>query len=155
MKNIKLLLFVSVLLGFLACEKPTYDVDVSIKNHTPYLVHQWKLSEVTQVDAKAGPGQLKEVDISQAVLNTGESMLEFSDGNFTASGFASDLFGASGSWALDNPEFPTSIVVNGGTNIALSRSILEFSKELIVQNDIINCVDNSVSTSYIYTFEKQ
>lgn len=143
--------------GFFSCEKPTYQLDVSIDDHTSNFVHSWELTTVTQIDQKAGPGKLKSLDISAAALKN-TSALTFTQGNYTASGVITELFGDSGTWSLDNAEFPTTIRISnaeGDSEVPLGRSVLEFSDELHLQNDVYNCIDGTLVTSYVYVLNKK
>ena len=145
--------------AFFACQPDEIeDVNTSLDEHTAYLQHQWELSGIEQVDKNAQPGQLDRLDISAAILGTSSSNLTFNDGNYTADGAIGDLIGANGSWSLDNPSFPTKVLVNRdgtSTSLVLSQSILEFSEQLIFQVDKNNCITDEPSVSYIYTFTKK
>ena len=64
-----------------ACQDKTIeDVFTEIKDHTPYMQHEWNLKQVVQTDENAGPGKLKSLDISSAILSEGEAFINF-DGN--------------------------------------------------------------------------
>jgi len=144
--------------AFFSCQKETYQVDAEIKDHTANLAHSWVLKKVVQSDAKAGPGKLKQLEITSAVVTGDASEISFSDDTYTATGYIQEIFGQSGNWSLDNPNFPTAIKIENTTgtrSVPLGRSVLEFSNELHIRNDVYNCRDNTLATSYIFIFEKK
>lgn len=145
-------------LGIISCKEEIVDVHTSIEDHTPFIQYEWTLSKVTQKDEKAGPGKLIEQDISAGVLSSGTSELSFEGNNFTASGVISDGIGSSGTWELDDVNFPTKIITTseqGTTEITLGESILSFSEELVLKDERTYCEDGTLSTSYLYVFEKK
>ena len=151
-------LIILLALGFWACEKPEYQLDVAITDHTPYFAHTWELVSVQQIDHKAGPGKLKRLDISSSVLAAGASEVTFTESSFNASGLISELLGESGTWSLDNAEFPTAIRVSnaeGQTEIPLEKAVLSFSNQMQIRNDVYNCVDGTLATGYVYVFNKK
>lgn len=150
-----------LLLGFgiIACtpEQPG-DVNTSLDDHTPYLQHDWVLTSVVQRDFKANPGQLAKLDISDAVIAGQETTLKFDGNNYTATGIMAQAYGASGSWSLDDPNFPTRILLNDGAedrSILLSQSILSFSENLVLEVTNVSCTDATPTVGYDYTFTKQ
>lgn len=151
--NFILCLFIATLF-FSNCEKQEYNVDATIEDHTPYLIHEWELKKVEQIDAKAAPGQRSTLNITTAALKGSSSTIQFTADQFTATGLISEVFGTTGNWQFNNPEFPSSIIINGGNEVSLGRSILEFSKEFVVQRNVEGCESGDVVTSYIYVFEK-
>ncbi len=155
MRILKISLFV---LLFFGCKDPVYKVDAEIKDHSAYMQHEWQLVRVLQTDSKAGPGKLKELDITNAVLGGGTSKLNFSSNEYTVTGFLTSLFGESGSWSFDNPKFPTKLILNTNNDtkeVTLGKSILEFSTELYLNEERYFCKDNSESVKYSYILEKK
>lgn len=151
----KIFLFAIILGSLLSCQPDEVgDVNTSIEDHTSYLEHTWTLSKIVQKDENAQPGQLASLDISSAVLAAQMSQITFNENTYSADGLMADILGPSGSWSLDNPEFPTRIITDNNS-LLLGQSIRSFSDELIIKVDNYSCLDNSLTTSYLYTFTKQ
>lgn len=157
-KRLLLLEMLTLVLFVTACQpEVNEDVNTSLDDHTAYLLHSWELNTLIQTDETAQPGQLKDLDISRGAI-VDASILTFDVDTYVASGVISQLTGTEGNWSLDDPLFPTKILMTSdgqSYELTLGQSILSFSNELLLLNTKRSCKDDSPTVSYTYTFVKQ
>jgi len=116
----------------------------------------WQLSEVLMIDKSAGPFALKEFDVSAAYFGSNPSEMSFNSADFTYthnSGSAPDLFGASGTWAFDDNDFPTLITINDGSGpkvLTLVRTVRATDQTL--QFEVTKDCAGSETIGYQYVF---
>lgn len=154
----KVLVFSLVVVALLSCRPENrYEIgDPSDK--IAGISDSWTISSVILIDeASLNKSQ---VDISSFYLQGDQLMtMEFTETNYTVTeGTGKNFFGASGTWAFDDPVFPTQVTLSpeNGSDIVLSLlgPIREVDQELRIQYTR-GCGPDSPTVSYNFTFNRQ
>jgi hypothetical protein len=118
----------------------------------------WVISEVIMVDEASLTKD--ELDVSDYFLQ-GETLytIEFTETNYTVTeGAGNNLIGASGTWAFDDVNYPTQIVLTTESGTELSLSLLAPIREVDQQlrfQVTRGCAADAPTVSYNYTFNRQ
>lgn len=158
-----LLLLALVATTFTACQDDDYAPIGEPSDKVVAISDTWRLTTVEQTDNLTLAG-LKSLDITTYFLGSEDFVIAFSmDGTYTVEDGGSDrnFFGTGGTWAYDDPEFPTNLTLTpiGGMAmvIDLEQAVLEVGNELKISQRR-NCTDPSNTAeapiSYVYTFER-
>lgn len=115
------------------------------------------LTSVVQVDNNAAPGTLAEYDVSGVYIGLTPATIAFNSTDLTFSyttGSSLDFIGTAGSFAFDNDDYPTTIVMNNGVDtydLVLVQTIRPQDEFLEVEL-ARSC--GSGATSYRYKFQR-
>lgn len=161
----KILIFLSIALYMVSCQPDSIPGIGEPREYRPLLVGSWNLVKLTQIDAdaesKSFPGFATSKDLTNVFPNhpyTDFSITFNGDGTFTTSlGNSYVNMLSSGNWALNDPDYPSAIVLSNegviqeiglGSLSAIVLGKVEFKEEK-KQPDT-----GKVKIRYIYSLEK-
>lgn len=115
------------------------------------------LVKVVQVDENAAPGTTDELDVTAAYLGTTAPSITFNSSALTFTynaGTSPDFIGASGTWAFDDVDFPTKVVMNNGTQYDLGLLHTIRPQDEFLEVELVRSCGGSAALRYQYKFQR-
>ena len=141
-----------VVVLFIGCSNPVDDLEIGEPfDQAAAVVDEWDLTRVRHVD-NLEPSKAY-TDLT-AMFTASAATLEFTESSYTYSqGSGPVLLATSGSWALDDPDYPSAVVLNSNTSLTLGAAARPGTDSLILILER-KCEDKVVS-SYEYFFTRK
>jgi hypothetical protein len=115
------------------------------------------LVKVAQVDENAAPGTTDELDVSAAFIGASAPTITFNSDALTftyAPGTSPDFIGASGTWAFDDVDFPTKVIMNNGVQYDLSLLRTIRPQDEFLEVELARSCGGATSLRYQYKFQR-
>jgi hypothetical protein len=115
------------------------------------------LVQVIQVDENAAPGTTDELNVSDAFIGTDAPSITFNSSALTFTynaGTSPDFIGASGTWAFDDVDFPSKVVMNNGAQYDLNLLHTIRPQDEFLQVELLRSCGGSTTLRYQYKFQR-
>lgn len=158
MKNISIVLtsLLAAVLLFSSCAQPEYSIGTA-PSKLEGIKGKWKLAQV-KMRAEGSLIELNVVDLSAVYIGTTPMVIEFkSDLSYaiTPGTTPNNLGGAAGTWAFDDPEYPTMVKfssMSGEKELALNAPIRPQDAYLDVKFQ--GGCSSAAKYTYLFRFER-
>jgi Domain of unknown function (DUF5004) len=115
------------------------------------------LVQVVQVDENAAPGTTDELNVSTAFIGTDAPSITFNSSakTFTYNtGTSPDYLGASGTWAFDDDDYPSKVVMNNGTQYDLNLLHTIRPQDEFLEVELTRSCGGAATLRYQYKFQR-